>query len=74
MRPYVGNYNGDVNEEIYAQVYILLYLEILPLLEQEYRLNKDEDEWNQQTYVVFLPGIKETVIERIEEKIQSLQR
>ena len=74
MRPYIGNYNGNVNEEIYAQVYILLYLEILPLLEQEYRVNKDEGEWNQQTYVAFLTGIKETLIERIEEKINSLLR
>lgn len=74
LRPYLGGYVGDTNEEISSQVYMLLYFEILPLLEQEYRINKDEGEWNQETYVEFLTGIKETVIERIEEKIQSLQK
>lgn len=74
LRPYVGCYIGETNEEILSQVYMLLYLEILPLLEQEYRINKDEGDWNQETYVAFLTGIKDTVIERIEEKIQSLQR
>ena len=74
LRPYVGCYVGETNEEIISQVYMLLYLEILPLLEQEYRINKDENDWNQENYVAFLTGIKDTVIERIEEKIQSLQR
>ena len=74
LRPYVGCYVGETKEEIISQVYMLLYLEILPLLEQEYRINKDENDWNQENYVAFLTGIKDTVIERIEEKIQSLQR
>lgn len=73
LRPYVGCYVGETNEDILSQVYLLLYLEILPLLEQEYRINKDEGDWNQETYVAFLTGIKDTVIERIGEKIQSLQ-
>lgn len=55
-----------------TEVYMLLYMEILPLLDQEYRIDKDEGEWNQETYVTFLREIKDTVIDKIEEKIKSL--
>lgn len=72
LHPYIGCYIGDSNEEILSQVYMLLYMEILPLLDQEYRINKDEGEWNQETYVTFLREIKATVIDKIEEKIKSL--
>lgn len=72
VRPYIGEFTEDITEEMYAKLYLLLYLEILPMLEQEYRVNKDEGVWNQNTYVEFLRGIKDTVIEKIEAKIQSL--
>lgn len=72
VRPYIGEFTEDSSEEISAKLYLLLYFEILPLLEQEYRLNKNENDWNQEIYVNFLTGIKDTIIDRIEEKIRSL--
>lgn len=71
-RPYIGEYLDCSSDELLAKIYLLLYLEILPILEQEYRMNKDEDEWNQESYIAFLTAIKDTVIEKIENKILSL--
>lgn len=71
-RPYIGEYLDCSSDELLAKIYLLLYLEILPILEQEYRMNKDEDEWNQESYIAFLTAIKDTVIEKIENKIHSL--
>lgn len=71
-RPYIGEYMDSSSDEQFAKIYLLLYLEILPILEQEYRMNRDEDEWNQESYIAFLTAIKDTVIEKIENKIYSL--
>jgi len=73
-RPYVGEYDELSQDEMIAKIYLLLYLEILPLLEQEYRMNMAENEWNQDTYIEFLTAIKDTVIEKIESKINSLSQ
>ena len=72
-RPYLGEFDSEAtNEEIYGKVYLLLYSEILPLLEQEYRMNKADDIWNQKAYIDFLQGVKDTVIEKIENKIVAI--
>lgn len=71
-RPYIGEYLECSREDLIAKIYLLLYLEIIPLLEQEYRMKKDEDEWNQRAYITFLTAVKDTVIEKIENKIYSL--
>lgn len=72
-RPYLGEFDSEAtNEEIYGKVYLLLYFEILPLLEQEYRMNKADDIWNQKAYIDFLQGVKDTVIEKIENKIVAI--
>lgn len=71
-RPYVGVFEEYSSDEMLSKIYLLLYLEILPLLEQEYRMNRAENEWNQQAYIEFLTAIKDTVIEKIENKINSL--
>lgn len=72
--PYIGAFLETYlsNEELYGKIYLLLYYEILPLLEQEYRMDLDEKKWGHQTYATFLTGIKNTIIEKIEEKIESL--
>lgn len=67
--PYLGEYTADTNEVLLGMIYLLLYFEILPLLEQEYRLNKEDEVWNQNAYIEFLRAIKDTVIEKIESKI-----
>lgn len=55
--PYHGEYDGDSTEQVFTKLYLLLYLEILPLLEQEYRTAKEE-EWTHDAYICFLKWVK----------------
>lgn len=74
QRPYNGKYENDSSEEMIAKLYLLIYLEILPMLEQEYRTNIEDEMWNQNAYVTFLNGLKDTIIEKIESKINVINR
>ena len=74
QRPYHGEFENDSNNEMTAKLYLLLYLEILPMLEQEYRTNIEDDIWNQEAYVKFLNGLKDIIIDKIENKITSINK
>ena len=71
--PYKGEFDGGTKEELLAKLYLLLYLEILPLLEQEYRVAKKE-EWTHDAYINFLNGLKDDILEKIDGKILELRR
>lgn len=71
--PYHGEFGGDSTEQVFAKLYLLLYLEILPLLEQEYRAAKEED-WTHDAYINFLTGLKEDILEKINGKISDLSK
>lgn len=71
--PYHGEFDGDTKEQLLAKIYLLLYLEILPLLEQEYRAAKEE-EWTHDQYINFLNSLKGDILEKIDGKILDLSR
>ena len=70
--PYHGAFDGDTTEQLLAKLYLLLYLEILPLIEQEYRTAKEE-EWTHEAYINFLTGLKDDILEKINNKILDLR-
>lgn len=72
QRPYNGEFENESNDEMIAKLYLLLYIEILPMLEQEYRTNKEDEVWNQKAYIAFLNGLKDSIIEKIESKIRTI--
>ena len=72
QRPYNGKYENDPKDALISKLYLLLYLEILPILEQEYRTNIEDDVWNQEAYVSFLNVLKDSIIEKIENKIRAI--
>ena len=72
QKPYNGIFENDSPEELIAKLYLMLYIEILPILEQEYRTNIEDGIWNQEAYVDFLNGLKDTIIEKIENKIRVI--
>ena len=74
QRPYHGIFENESQDEMIAKLYLLLYIEILPILEQEYRTNIEDEIWNQHAYVTFLNGLKDSIIEKIENKINSINR
>ena len=72
-KPYNGEYINEGNQQLFTKLYLLLYLEILPLLEQEYRTAREKKDWSQELYVQFLIKLKEDITKKIDTKISNLK-
>lgn len=72
FKPYQGIYEQDGEDKCMAKLYLLIYLEILPILEQEYRTDLAEGTWKQETYIQFMNSVAGTLNEKIQAKIHSL--
>lgn len=72
LNPYVGAFSDELRDNMYSKLYLLVYLEILPLIEQEYRINVADEQWDHEAYKKFLTDLKNTIVEKIEEKIGTL--
>ena len=69
MNEYSGIFEDDTPEEKIAKAYLLIYLEILPILFQEYYTGNDV--WNEEVYKQFLKSVGETIREKIDNRIAS---
>ena len=67
---YQGEYENDMEDLKYAKLYLLVYLEILPILEQEYFSDKSESEWGEDKYKSFLNDIAKLLNDKIQEKLK----
>lgn len=63
MNEYSGIFEDDTPEEKIAKAYLLIYLEILPILFQEYYTDIGNDVWNEEVYKQFLKSVGETIRE-----------
>lgn len=73
----VDDYSGifereGSDEQKNAKLYLLVYLEIMPLLFQEYNTDVGNDIWNQTVYVEFLRDLGQTLTNKITSKIKNL--
>ena len=68
---YSGICEDDTPEEKIAKAYLLIYLEILPILFQEYYTDIGNDVWNEEVYKQFLKSVGETIREKIDNRIAS---
>ena len=71
MNEYSGIFEDDTPEEKIAKAYLLIYLEILPILFQEYYIDIGNDVWNEEVYKQFLKSVGETIREKIDNRIAS---
>ena len=71
MNEYSGIFEDDTPEEKIAKAYLLIYLEILPILFQEYYTDIGNDVWNEEVYKQFLKSVGETIREKIDNRIAS---
>lgn len=69
---YQGKYEQDDQEELLAKLYLLMYLEILPIIEQEYQSNVDDGIWDKNAYINFMKTVAGTISKKIEAKIKAL--
>ena len=72
LQSYQGKFEHEDKDNILAKIYLLVYLEILPILEQEYQTDVDDDVWGKDVYIDFLNDIAENVTDKIQKKISSL--
>lgn len=70
---YSGSFEQEeVPEQKTAKLYLTVYLEILPLLFQEYNTDIGNELWNKDVYIEFMKNVGETLTEKIQNKISSL--
>lgn len=73
LSDYIGIYEQEeMEEQKIAKLYLTIYLEILPILVQEYNTDIGNDLWNQEVYIDFMRNVAETLTEKIQAKIVSL--
>ncbi len=73
LEDYSGSFEQeDVAEQRIVKLYLTVYLEILPLLFQEYNTDIGNDLWNKEVYIEFMKNVGETLTEKIKNKITSL--
>lgn len=68
---YIGPFESEEEDLKISKLYLLIYLEIIPILRQEYLNDYYGGTWNRETYRNFLNKLGEQVSSRIEEKIKD---
>lgn len=72
FKSYLGSYeNGQTDEQI-AKMYLMAYVEIVPILIQEYTTDIENELWNKQRYIAFMNDVADTLKEKIEKKTQAI--
>lgn len=74
FKPYQGVYDQDPPDSITAKLYLLVYLEILPIIEQEYQSNVADDVWSNIAYINFMNNVAQNLTEKITAKISTLNK
>lgn len=72
FKPYQGAFEQETNDSITAKLYLLVYLEILPIIEQEYQSNVADEIWSKDAYIDFMNNVAQNLTEKIGNKINSL--
>jgi len=72
FNPYQGIYEGDSLDSKLAKLYLLVYLEILPILDQAYKSDKDDSIWNDAALQNFSKNIADTIQMRINNRLAEL--
>ena len=72
LKSYLGSYDEDQADERIAKLYLMAYIEIVPILIQEYRTDIENDLWNKECYVKFMNNVADTLKEKIEGKTKAI--
>ena len=71
---YVGKYEQEETLELkIAKLYLTIYLEILPILFQEYNTDIGNELWNKEVYITFMKSVGENLTEKVKNKIVNFQ-
>lgn len=73
--PYHGEYLDDESSpnEVISKLYLLLYLEIIPLILHEYYTDLKAGEWNKANYITFIEKLNDDVRSKAADRITYLR-
>lgn len=72
FKSYLGSYENDQTDEQIAKMYLMAYVEIVPILIQEYTTDIENELWNKQRCIAFMNDVADTLKEKIEKKTQAI--
>ena len=72
IKSYLGSFEQDSLDERIAKLYLMAYIEIVPILIQEYKTDIENDLWNKDRYVKFMNNVADTLKEKIEAKTKAI--
>lgn len=72
FKSYLGSYENDQTDEQIAKMYLMAYVEIVPILIQEYTTDIENELWNKQRYIAFMNDVADTLKDKIEKKTQAI--
>lgn len=70
---YQGCFERDGYEDRYAKIYLMVYLEILPYLVQEYDSDLGNDAWGRNVKIQFMKDVASTLMEKVQNRINSIE-
>lgn len=68
FKSYLGSYENDQTDEQIAKMYLMAYVEIVPILIQEYTTDIENELWNKQRYIAFMNDVADTLKEKLKRK------
>lgn len=71
---YQGEYETEAFDERLTKLYLMVYIEVLPTLLQEYHSDIENDMWNKERYREFLTGVAKDLQCRIQSKIDVINK
>lgn len=71
---YQGEYETEAVDERLTKLYLMVYIEVLPTLLQEYHSDIENDMWNKERYREFLTGVAKDLQYRIQSKIDVINK
>lgn len=72
FKPYQGSFEQEISDSITAKLYLLVYLEILPIIEQQYQSDVADNIWSNNAYIDFMNNVAKNLTEKITAKINTL--
>ena len=74
LMSYMGKLDSEDMDKKKANLFLLTYLHIVPVLIQEYSTDKENELWNTSCYVAFIKDVAGTIAKKIEEKKSSIEQ
>lgn len=73
MGEYQGCFEVESENVSLAKLYLLLYIEIIPILVQQYKSEEEDGLWNAQINIEFLKKVASDLSNKVENRIDALE-